>query len=81
MKCMFCIAVNTKLIQHINNGDSDGEHDGTNVRGKECVRQPDDVEWIYPWKCAHARAICCETGSSENGSCSLNAIITIHIQL
>jgi len=33
MKCVFCIAINTKLIQHINNVDSDGVHEGMNVRG------------------------------------------------
>jgi hypothetical protein len=56
MKCVFCIAINTKFIQDINNGGSDGEHVGTNVRGKQCVRQPYEVERTYPWNSAHKQA-------------------------
>jgi hypothetical protein len=77
MKCVFCIAINTKLIHHINNVDSDGEHEGTNVKGKQCVRQPCEVEWIYPWNCAHKQAAF-ETWSSENGDSAVDAIMTVH---
>ena len=67
MKCVFCIAVNTKLIQHINNVDSDGEYEGTNVRVKQCVRQPCDVEWICPWNSAHKQAAM-KQGPQETGA-------------
>jgi len=76
MKCVFCIAINTKLIRHINNVDSDGEHEGTNVRGKQCVRQPYEVEWTYPWNSAHKQAAM--KRSSGNGVCAVDPLMTVH---
>lgn len=76
MKCMFCIAINTKLIQHINNFDSDGEHEGTNVRGKQCVRQLYEVEWTYPWNSAHKQAAM--NRSSGKGGCAVDPIMIVH---
>lgn len=76
MKCVFCIAVNTKLIQHINNVDSDGEHEGTNARGKQCVRQPCEVEWTYPRNSAYKQAAM--KRSSGNSGCAVDQLTTVH---
>ena len=76
MKCVFCIAINSKLIQHINNVDSDGEHEGMNVRGKQCVRQqPYEVEWTYPWNPAHKQAAI--KRSSGNGGCDVDPLMAV----
>jgi hypothetical protein len=76
MKCVFCIAINTKLIQHINNVDSDGERKGANVRGKQCVRQPFEVKRFYPWNSAHKQAAM--KRFSGNGGCAVDALMTVH---